>query len=79
MRKTDILVITVCGFIIIGAVYMIYKGSVSKPQTPVQSTKEITNFTGNIDKDTIKKLRDRKDYGTPGMDGIGREDPFAQL
>ena len=79
MKKRDIMVMSLCALVIIGSVFFIMKGFSSKPTTPVVENKETINFTGEIDKGAIDKLQKRKDYGSPAMDNIGRENPFASF
>ncbi len=79
MKKSDIIVISFCGLIIAVSIFFITKGLMpSKSNKPfkVQST---INFTGNIDQGTIDKIQKRKDYGSPPMDNIGRDNPFGGL
>lgn len=79
MKKKDIIVLVLCALVIIGSIYFIMKGFSSKPTAPVVENKETINFTGEIDTEAIDKLQKRKDYGSPNMDNIGRENPFASF
>lgn len=79
MRKKDIIVIVICVLVIAAALYLMLRGFSSKPQNVSTQNKETINFTGEIDQDAITKLKSRKDYGTPAMDNIGRDNPFASL
>lgn len=79
MKKKDIFVVAICTVIIIGSIFFILNGFTAKsPQKPVQN-KATIEFSGNIDKGSIEKMKTRKDYGTPNMDNIGRENPFASF
>lgn len=79
MKKKDIIVIVICVIIIVGALFFILKNFMPKSQdTPIQQ-RETIDFTGEIDDKAIEKLKARKDYGSPPMDGIGRNNPFASL
>ena len=80
MKKKDIIVLALCIMVILACVFIMFKGfSKSKsPSTSTQRTEKI-DFTGNIDEKEIKKLKERKDYGVPSMENIGRENPFANL
>jgi len=51
------------------------------PKQAKQTKKSVEKieFTGNIDTDSIEKLKNKKDYGVPDMENIGREDPFAKF
>lgn len=79
MKKKDIIVLAICTVVIMGSIYFIMRGFSSKPSAPVVENKETINFTGEIDKEAIDKLQKRKDYGSPTMDNIGRENPFASF
>lgn len=79
MKKKDIMVLILCAVVVIGSIYFIMRGFSSKPTAPVVENKETINFTGEIDKGAIEKLQQRKDYGSPTMDNIGRENPFASF
>lgn len=79
MKKKDIIVIIICVFIIAGAVFFMLNGFKQKTVKKESKNKETIDFTGNINKDDVDKLKNRKDYGTPPMDNIGRENPFASL
>lgn len=79
MKKKDIIVISMCIVIIAVSVYFIFRSLRPKaPEAPVQQ-KETMEFTGEIDKKKIEELKNRKPYGVPSMEGIGRENPFASL
>ena len=80
MKKKDIIIIVICVLVIIGSIYFIMQGFLKKSAPPsAQQSQETINFTGEIDKDAVEKLKTRKDYGTPPMDNIGRDNPFASL
>jgi len=79
MKKKDIIVLVLCALVILGSAYFIMKGFSGKTTAPVVENKETINFTGEIDKGAIDKLQKRKDYGSPTMDNIGRENPFASF
>jgi len=78
MKKKDIAALVVCVCIIIGSVTIILR-TLTKSPVKVQQAKETIQFTGNINNDEIEKLKQRKDYGVPNMDNIGRDNPFASL
>lgn len=79
MKKGDIIVLSVCVVIIVGAILFIAKDYIKKPAKPVNTSQETMEFTGEIDNSQVEKLRARKDYGVAPMDNIGREDPFAKF
>jgi hypothetical protein len=79
MKKKDIIVIVICFLVIAGSLFFILTGFKAKPVEQKSQNKETIEFTGNIDKDSIEKLKSRRDFGTPPMDNIGRDNPFASL
>lgn len=79
MKKKDIIVIVMCALIIAASLYFIFRGFAPKTQGVSTQNRESIEFTGDIDENEIEKLKSRKDYGTPPMDNIGRENPFASL
>ncbi len=79
MKKTDIIVVVICALVIILAAYFVSKGLMPKSQPTTTQNKATIEFTGQIDTDTINKLQKRKDYGSPPMDNIGRDNPFANF
>ncbi len=79
MKKTDIVILAVCSLVIAGAVFFIVKNYLPKSATKSVQTKETMNFNGNIDQNTINQIEQRKNYGAPPMDNIGRDNPFGGL
>ena len=79
MKKRDIIVMIACLLIIVGSVAFIFKsfsGGTDKEET---KSKGVSEFKGEIDQKQIDELQNRKDYGVPSMDNIGRDNPFASL
>ncbi|RJO61583.1 hypothetical protein C4544_02515 [candidate division WS5 bacterium] len=80
MKKKDIVVLVICVLIILVALYFIM--TTLKPKTQEKANVKSQNtidFTGEIDEKAIEKLKSRRDYGSPPMDNIGRDNPFASL
>lgn len=78
--KKNIIVSSLCLIVIVAvaiAAYMFLKAPAPKKTT--QTSQNEARFSGNIDEAAIEELNKRKDYGTPPMDNIGRENPFAGI
>jgi hypothetical protein len=81
MKTKDIITLTVAVLVIAGCSFFLYRTLVpakSKVVT-VEKTTTTQTITGNIDKDTLKLITDRKDYGEAALDNIGRTNPFGPL
>lgn len=79
MKKKDIIVVIICVLVITACVFIIFRSLSPKADSTSTEKKETIEFTGNIDEEGVKKLKERKDYGQPNMENIGRENPFARL
>ena len=83
MKTKDVLIV-VAAIVLIGvSIFLIFNmlGSSNKttqqPNTSVQTTE--TKLTGEIDKETLKAISDKTDYGEATLDNIGRTNPFGPL
>lgn len=79
MKKKDIIVVAICGIIILGSAFFIIKNFMPAPPKKTVKTDNSMNFTGDIDQSQIDKIQQLHDYGTPPMDNIGRDNPFANF
>jgi uncharacterized protein YxeA len=83
MKKKDILTVVVCVLVIIGAGYYLFtvmappKNTVTPTQNNNNNTK--TEFTGDIDQNTLNEIKKFNDYGEANLDNIGRVNPFGPL
>lgn len=84
MKTKDIVTIVVCALVIGGAAFFGIKTFMPAKSTiaPKDSQTAITTgntITGNIDQETLDRIKTLKNYGDTNLNDIGRVNPFAPL
>lgn len=83
MKSKDIITIVVSICILVVSGFFLYNMLFpSKPNVNTKINSEQTQrptITGEIDTETLSKLKELQDYGEATLDNIGRANPFAPV